>query len=209
MGEPLLCYRGLTILLLGYEDFPLNNSNETRAGWLASWQGHRGLQILGFMGSILWTHWDSGWLVQTNQTHETLAAPEHIFLKVQVFLKSQITDSRQGHRAGHGKIFNGWCHQTVTILCPAEWHQPNGPEDPWSQTRYPPIQKGPEMALPHRLLIFIFNTPGWAQTHLYHKPGTVSMITIYLRLDCVQMRSLWWVWGDSLSLSVVYFKLSL
>lgn len=51
--------------------------------------------------------------------------------------------------------------------------------------------------------------PGWTQTPFYHKSDAVSMITIYLRLNCVQRRSLWWVWGDSLSLSVVYFKLSL
>lgn len=108
-----------------------------------------------------------------------------------------------------GGFFNGWCHQAVTILCPAEWHPPNVPEDPWSPWRQPPIQTEPEMTLQHRLLIFIFNTSGWAQTHFYHKSDAVSMITIYLRLNCVQMRSLWWVWGDSLSLSVLYFKLSL
>lgn len=124
-------------------------------------------------------------------------------------MKIQITDSRQGHRAGHGKIFNGWCHQAVTILCPAEWHLPDGPEDPQSQLRLPPIQTGPEKTLQHRLLIFIFNTAGGAQSRFYHKSDAVSMITIYLRLNCVLTRSLWWVWGDSLSLSVVYFNLSL
>lgn len=32
----------------------------------------------------------------------------------------------------------------VIKLCPNEWHSPTGPEDPWSQSRHPPLWTRPE-----------------------------------------------------------------
>lgn len=45
-------------------------------------------------------------------------------------MKNKISNSRQGHRGGHGKIFNGSCHQALMSLCPNKWHPPVGQKTP-------------------------------------------------------------------------------